>query len=393
MAPVAAAYPFIEVRIDTAALAPVAQRAPGVIAVVGKTPAGADGGTAAVNKPQVVDTLDQAALLFAKVNQDGSVAGTPLYDSMRSAMLQDPKPSKMYGVRVDGDNYAAALSALEAADDVTFVSLAGEVGVGSAAAGGNPATNLMALKEHVENMSAQGQRRLGVAMVNPSTPKSNTYVNDVSNAVAPLKSDSSRMVIVASRGASTDAATAAMSAMAGYEPHISMVLKRVRGISIPVEAQYSPSEIKGLSEAEINPIIDPALIVGESLHFAEGRCFTTNADLLYIDIVRTLDDIEFQLKAGLIGQVGDARITRAGMTRVKTRVEGILGPLKRRNVIADYSVDIPILNIFGVPESTWTPADTNIVNTARANRIVDMLVTVTYGPAVHRLKVTLAPKF
>jgi hypothetical protein len=30
---------------------------------------------------------------------------------------------------------------------------------------------------------------------------------------------------------------------------------------------------------------------------------------------------------------------------------------------------------------------------ARANRTVDMFVSVTYGPAVHRLKVTLAPKF
>jgi hypothetical protein len=33
------------------------------------------------------------------------------------------------------------------------------------------------------------------------------------------------------------------------------------------------------------------------------------------------------------------------------------------------------------------------VQTARANRIVELTVTVTYGPAVHRLKVTLAPKF
>ena len=55
---------------------------------------------------------------------------------------------------------------------------------------------------------------------------------------------------------------------------------------MPVASQYSPSEIMSLSDANIIPIIDPALIVGESVHFAEGRCFTTDASLLYIDIVR-----------------------------------------------------------------------------------------------------------
>ena len=388
----AAAFPFIEVRIDTSGLVPVAQRAPGVIAVVGKTPAGPDGGTAAPNTPFAVDTLDQAADLFAKKNA-GVVAETTLFSSLRTAMLQDPKPSKIFGVRVDADNYAAALSSLEAVDDVTFVGLANESAVGAAAAGNNPATNLMALKAHVETMSAQGQKRLGVAMVDPSTAKSSTYVADVLAAIDGLKSDSARMVMVASRGATTDAATAAMAAMAGFEPHISLVLKQIRDVKMPLEKQYSPTEIKGLSEAGVNPIIDPALIVGEGLHFAEGRTFSTDPSLAYIDIVRVLDDIDFRLKAGLIGSVGDARITKAGMTQVKTQIDGILGPLRRRAVIADFAVDIPVLNILSVPESAWTPTDTNIVKTARENRTVDVFVSVTYGPAVHRLKVILAPKF
>ena len=42
-----------------------------------------------------------------------------------------------------------------------------------------------------------------------------------------------------------------------------------------------------------------------------------------------LDDIDFRLKAGLIGSVGDARITKAGLTLVANRIDGILGPLKR----------------------------------------------------------------
>ncbi|MBS0174568.1 MAG: hypothetical protein JSR64_11075 [Nitrospira sp.] len=391
MAAVAAAFPFIEVKIDTSGLTPIATRSPGVIAIVGKTPDGADGGSAALNEPQVIDTLDQAANLFAR-KVAGVVTETTLYKSLKTAMLQDPKPSKIYGVRIK-DNYAAGLAALEGLDDVTFVSLAAESDIGVVAAGTNPPTNLTALKAHVENMSAQGNKRIGVAMVSPATAKSDNYVSDVATALAPLKSDSSRMVIIAARGASIDAATAAMAAIAGFEPHISTVLKRVRDVTLPLLSQYGPSEIKGLSEAGIIPLIDPAMIVGEGLHMAEGRTFTTDASLLFIDTVRTLDDIDFRLKAGLIGQIGDARITKSGMTSVKIQVEAILGPLLRRNVIAGFTVDIPVLNVLNLPESTWSATDRAIVVDARSNRIVDLLVTVTYGPAVHRLKVTLAPKF
>src|SRR5688572_5241369 len=258
----AVAFPFIEVHIDTSALAPIAQRAPGVIAIVGKTPDGADGGTAAVNTPLTIDELDQAAELFAKVNPDSTIAETELFRSIRLALLQDPRPSKIYGVRVQGDNYAAALSSLEAADDVTFVALANEVNVGAAATATTAATNLMALKNHVEEMSAEGQKRLGVAMVNPGIAKSPTYVADVAAAVQALKNDSSRMVLVAARGATGDMASAAMAAMAGFPPQVSMVLKRIRGLAIPVESQYGPSEIKGLAEQNIDAIIDPALIPG-----------------------------------------------------------------------------------------------------------------------------------
>ena len=117
---------------------------------------------------------------------------TPIAPSRHAA---GPKACEDYGVKVAGDSYAAALASLEAADDVTFVALANEVNVGTSAAAENPATNLMALKEHVESMSAQGQKRLGVAMVNPATPKAPAYVPTVATAVAPLKSDASRMVI------------------------------------------------------------------------------------------------------------------------------------------------------------------------------------------------------
>lgn len=388
MASVRAAYPFIEVFIDTSQLTPVAQRAPGVIAIVGAT---GGAGTAPVNVPLVVDTQADAATLFADVTA-GTVTPNPLYESLRLALLQDPRPSKIYGVKLTGTNFDAGLAALDAADDVTFVSLANVT----------DKADLSKLKAHAENMSAAGQKRIAVMMVDPAIAKSPSYAASVHTALtnAPtLKSSVSRVLMVAARGAKNDAGTpadtasAAMAAVAGHAPSTSIVLKRLRGVSIATADQYGPSEIKALSEFGIVPIIQPALIVGGGFFFAEGRLFTTDASLLFVDLLRTLDDIDFRLKAGLVGSVGDARITKPGLVGLKTRVDGIMGPLKRAATIDDYSIDIPALNILSIPESSWTATERSLVTTARANRSIDVFVSVTYGPAVHVLLVTLLPRF
>jgi hypothetical protein len=388
MATVAAAYPFVSVSIDTSALQPVAQRSPGVIAVVGASTSG----NAAADAPTPVESAASVEAAFG--------ANTRLSASLRLALLQDPRPSKIYGVKVGGTGSTAdvqsALDALSAVDDVGFVSLAGTTDVAA----------LLPLKQHVEQSSAAGHKRIGVAMVDPAKAKSPTYVKEVVDGLHPtsgggpdLVSTVSRMVVVAARGAVTDegatadVATAAMAAMAGLAPSTSIVLKRVRGFSVPAPSQFTATEIKGLSEANINPIIQPALLVGGGLVFGEGRCLTSDASLLYVDIVRTLDDIDFRLKAGLLGLVGDARVTRAGLTTVKTAVEGILGPLKRAATIDDFTVRIPVLDILALPDSARTATETAIVTTARANRAVDLLVSVIYGPAVHTLLVVLQPKF
>jgi hypothetical protein len=386
-ATVAAAFPFIDVAIDTSQLTPVAQRSPGVVAIVGST--GGDG-TAPSKVPIVVNTLDDAAQ-FSKVTA-GVAKPNPLYNALLIALLQDPRPAKIYGVKIDATDFDGGLAALDAADDVTLVSLAGVTDLAT----------LVKLKTHAETNSASGQKRIAVAMVDPALAKTPTYAADLNTAftgTTNMKSSTSRVLVVAARGAVADSgqpadvAAAAMAAIAGYAPNVSVVLKRVRGLSIPVAAQYTPAEIKALSEFGFVPVIQPAMIVGGGFFFAEGRLFTSDANLLYVDTVRTLDDIDFRLKAGLIGAIGDARITKAGLTSIKTRVDGILGPLKRGAVIDDYSVDIPVLNVLSVPETTWTAAERQLVVDARANRIVDMFVSVTYGPAVHRLRVTLQPKF
>jgi hypothetical protein len=380
------AYPFIDVTIVPPP-APIAQRAPGVVAIVGNS----DKGAASANIPVEIDTLDDAVTQFASTNADGSVKPTPLYSSIAAAFLQSPQPAKIYGVKVTGSAYAGGLAALEGVTDVTFVSLANDALVGDPTA--TPPTGLHALKHHVETMSGQGLPRIGVGMVDPGIAKSATYATDVVNGLTQphtLVSDVSRMVIVAARGADGDMATAAMAAIAGLAPQTSVVLKPVVGVDIPKEQRYSPSEIIALSDANIIPIIHPALITGDSLHFAEGRLFTSDASLLYIDTVRVIDDVSFQLQAGLIGMIGNARITKAGLTLLKTQFQAILDPIKGSAEIDDYDVNIPLLAILQTPSSSWTAAEAQQVETARQTRLVDAYTTIKTGPAFSQIRLTLA---
>jgi hypothetical protein len=378
------AFPFIEVQIDTTRLRPVAQRSPGVIAVVGTGTKGDE------NVPTEISTSDDAS---------GFGATSTLRASLELAMAQNPKPSKIYGVRAStnaaGDpDYATALDSLAGADDVTFVALASEPNPGNAGA------KLLALLAHVENTSKEGNKRIGFAEVDPATAKSASYVADTVTKYDPIKSTVSRMVLVAARGAKdtstgndADVATAAMAALAGYQPQISPVLKPIRGLRIATQDKYTPSEIKGLSTANIIPIIDPALIPGDGLFFGEARTFTSDTDLLYVDVVRTLDQVEFALKAGLIGSVGDARITKAGMMSVQLQTEAILGVMARNEMIAGFRVQIPVLDVLSIPEATRTPPEKEIVRQARQTRSVEMTVQIEYGPAVHYLLVHLAAGF
>ena len=322
------AYPYVSVTIDTRALVPAAQRNPSVVAVVGNA---ASGVTTPAATP--VEVTDHASVMS---NFASGTTANALTRSLDLVLAQDPRPSKVYGVRTGSDDaYAEALAGLEAADDVTFVALAGETTVGTATSGATAATGLMALKEHVENASAAGSKRIAVAMIDPAITRSATYITDVLTSAEPLRSGSGRMVLVAARGATldptsatadADAAVAVMGTIAGYPPGTSVVLKQVRGFTTPVTSQYTPAEISGLAEEGVIPLVDPALIPGSGLYLGDGGLFSSDAARNYVDLLTLLDQLEFALRAGLIGTVGDTLITKSGLTAIRVRIEGIVGP-------------------------------------------------------------------
>lgn len=390
----ASPFPHIVVKTNLEGLTSPVRRAPGVVAVVGTTPDDDTGGVAPVGVPQRIETIEDAETAFAGGDP---VQSNGLVEALRLVFRQDPRPSKIYGVRAANDDFAAALSGLEAADDVTFVALAGVTDVGSARDGATAPTGLNALKDHVETMSDGGQARVGVAMVDPAIEKSPSYVADVvaTLTAAPnsLRSDGGRMILVAARGARQDAAVAAMAAIAGHAPHVSRILKPVRGLQMPLEQQYSPGEIKSLGEEGINAIIDPTLIAGDSLHFADNRTFTGTNQLQQMDVVFVIDQITALLRNRLIGEIGNRRTTIQGTTRLAAQIDRVLSPLRRGGVIDGYAIDIPLANALALPASTRGPADTAVIEAARQTRTAQVNVSVLYGPAIHLLTIDLAPSF
>lgn len=387
-------FPYIKLDLDLSNLAPRAQRADGNIAIVGNS---GGFGTAAANVPVMIGSSQEARTLLANVNPvTGAVSNSgPLFDSVMTALIQDPGPSRIYAVPTGDDgagapDYAAALASLATAP-VQFVGLAAETDPDAIAV----------LGDHIESVSADGKRRMGVAMVDPATltPDNPTLGADIAAAYNDALSPTGRMILMAARIETTasgapvvDLGAAAMSATAGYAPHISILLKQIRGISIPLQDQFTGSEIASLDEAFVIPVIDPELIVGPGLHFGGARTFTSDPARMYPDVVRVVDKIEFDLKSGLIGSIGNSRIDRLGLQSLQGRITGILEPLQTARIIDDFSVSIPLKAILEADEASRTPGQTNTVSTARTTRVVEVMLSVTYAGSIHFLALNLALK-
>ncbi|TMV00051.1 hypothetical protein [Streptomyces sp. DASNCL29] len=374
---------------------PLARRAVGNVAIIGST---SGFGSAKPNVPLQIGSEAEARQHFATL-QDGAVADEgrsagPLYHAVRTALLQNPGPSRVYAIPTadvaEAPGYGAALT-VAAALPVQLVCLAGEVG---------PAP-LELLKDHVDEVSAMGSARMGVAMVDPelAVPENKTFAQAANDAYTNLKTASSRMILVAARVAAgphgepaSDVAAAVTGAIAGFPPHTSVLMKQIREVRIPLEKQFSGTEIKDLAEAFIIPVIDPELIPGEGLFLGSGRCYTTDPQRLYVDVIRVLDHIEFVLKAGLIGSIGDTRIDRLGMQALRSRVNGLLSPLLGAGIITDYTIDIPLLPILEAEEAQRSPGQETVLGDARTERRVEVLLSVTYAGAIHFLDVKLALK-
>jgi len=296
-----------------------------------------------------------------------------LGDSILTAFSQSPGPSKIWAIPVEDTEQGVEDGLLVAAKLPVQIVVLADTPLTSAA--GKSAVE--ALAQHCNNVSnngPDGMERIGVAMLGSG---------ETSTALVSSGMASNRMVMVAHH-ASDDAAAAVAGAIAGQEPHISMLLKP---INVDMDTTFSDSEIDAFNTAGINWLTQTPLIPGAGFYLGEG--YTLGRDQRYIDIVRTIDEISFDLKAALISSIGVLRVTRAGLRALAAEMSAVLQPLQDSGVIDSYLVFFPLLSLLDKDPSKLADVELQQIHNAQASRTVNSIATVEYAGAIHRLNITL----
>lgn len=379
---------YIRVKPIANLFAP-AVRAFGNVAVVGRAddPPAAD--------PPVVPLDVDSPVVFTDPADALRRAPGELGSAIDKAFAQSPGPTLVYGVRVDSanPNWETALAALSVIDVQIVTIAATPLDATTRAATG--AIGLLAA--HVTTVSesgGDGKERIGVAMLTKGSadPEILTKESDDPEIVVGALAHE-RMVYIAHKSGE-DAAAAVAGTIAGYEPHISLLLKQVNISSAP----FTPAEIESINGSEteksgpagrgVNWLVDPALIPGQAVYL--GEAYTGNpGGKKYIDIVRCIDNVSFLLKAQLIKSIGNLRISRSGLRALTAQMEAVLDPLVAGEVIDRYDIVIPLLVMLDKDPSALTPSEDEQIKNARAQRVVEVLAVVDYAGAIHRLSITL----
>jgi hypothetical protein len=302
---------------------------------------------------------------------------TDLAAAIAIAFRQTPPPTRIWGVQVDAGtpDWDAALAAV-ATLNVQIVALANSpLNQANATLIGKLATHVAT----VSNTGGDGKERIGVAMLDPALTAADAAALNTGN----VKNE--RMVLIAHTSAE-DAGAAAAGVIAGYEPQISILLKPIK---INMTRLFSDADIDTFDGAFINWVTSPVLIPGQSLFLGEGYTADPSQNKKYVDIVRTIDDINFRIKAELIQAIGNFRISRSGLRGLVTLVQAVLSPQVAADVIEDFSIYIPLLVLLDKDPASLSAAELAEIQNAQASRAIDMVVTVVYAGAIQRLHIDL----
>jgi hypothetical protein len=354
-----------------------ATRAYGDLAIVGNVDATATGPLKTpvpITNPDSVSDKSHAAGANLAVDDVAWFKGD-LGTSVRLALSQNPGPTTVWAVAIDPADGANGLSlalAQVAKLDVQIVCVANTPLTSAAGK-----ANIELLAAHVNTVSStggDGKERIGIAMLGQG-------ITDTTLVSATMSI--SRMVMVAHHSVE-DAAAAVAGVIGGQEPQNSLLLKQVQ---VDMDTLFSDSEIDAFNTARINWLTDPTLIPGKGLYMGEG--YTLGADQPYIDIVRVIDDISFNLKAQLIRSIGNLRISRSGLRSLESQMAAVLQDYKEREVIDQYDILLPILVLLDKDPATLNDTELQQIQNARVARAVAAIVSVNYAGAIHRLNITL----
>ncbi|WP_284744931.1 hypothetical protein [Amycolatopsis sp. RTGN1] len=369
---------YISVKAQVNLFAP-AVRAFGDVAIVGRF-------TLPTTNPPPDPLVAGVPVAFTDPNEARRRAPGELGEAIALAFGQTPGPTLVYGVAVNSatPDFAAALRAV-AGLNVQLVMLANTPVTAAATTTGGPLALLVDHVVSVSNTGGDGQERMGVAMLT----KGSTTVADVPKALA-----NERMVYIAHQS-DQDVAAAVTGVIAGYEPHVSLLLKpvRVNNVSFTaaqIELINGPENLDagGPAGRGVNWLTSPSLIPGQGVFLGEG--YTGDpAGKKFIDIVRTVDDVSFRLKAQLIKSVGNLRISRSGLRGLVAQLEAVLGPLVSAEVLDDFELIVPLLVLLDKDPATLTADELNRIHTANVQRLVQVLAAVRYAGAMHRISIVM----
>lgn len=371
---------YITVSAETNMFKP-ATRSYGDIAIIGNVAATATGPALAA----IPVTNPNAVSDDSNPDGDGLPIDDPLWfkgdlgDSVNMLFKQSPGPSKVYAVRAnfsvedDLDDALIEVGKL----NVQLVTLA-NTPLGAEGESDLNVDQIKALSGHVQTVSdtgGDGKERIGVAMLGKGFDDINAIPSDIAH---------DRMVMVAHKS-DEDAAAAYTGTIAGYEPHISVLLKPV---TIDMPDMFTDSQIEPLDSVGVNWLTRPDVMPGLGIY--AGEAYTLGAATKpYIDIVRTIDDVSFRLKARLIIAIGKLRVSRAGLKDLASMMAGVLEPLRLREVIEAWDIYIPVAEMLDKDPNNLTDVELQMIANAQNTRTVEATITVDYAGAIHRLNIRL----
>ena len=309
-----------------------------------------------------------------------------LGDAVAYAFAQSPGPTQVTAVRVDSTtpDWAAGLTGLSTRD-VQIIAVAGSPLNSTTTASGGAVDALVDHVVGVSNTGGDGKERIGVVMLDKGVTDPTVVTGSLANE---------RMVYVAHKS-DQDVAAAVAGTIAGYQPHISLLLKPVAGVDSGLFTGAEVDQLNGSETFNSGPagagviwLDDPPLIPGHGLYLGEG--YTGNpGGKKYIDVVRTLDNVSFLLKAQLIASIGNVRISRSGLRALRATMAAVLNPLVDQGVIENYDLTIPILALLDRDPNSLTAEELDQINNAQNQRVVEVLASIDYAGAIHRLAIDL----
>ncbi|GAB3918262.1 hypothetical protein GCM10011575_34880 [Microlunatus endophyticus] len=344
-------------------------------------------GTVTPPTPAPTDLVDVAIpVVFTDPGEAQRRAPGSLGDAVAYAFAQSPGPTQVTAVRVDSaaPDWPAGLITLSTRD-VQIVAVAGSPLNATSTATGGAVASLVDHVVGVSNTGGDGMERIGVVMLDKGVSDPTVVAGSLANE---------RMVYVAHKS-DQDVAAAVAGTIAGYQPHISMLLKPVAGVDSDLFTGAEIDQLNGSETFDSGPagsgvvwLDDPPLIPGHGLYLGEG--YTGNpGGKKYIDIVRTIDNVSFLLKAELIASIGNLRISRSGLRALRATMAAVLNPLVDQGVIEGYDLTIPILALLDRDPTSLTAEELDEINNAQSQRVVEVLASVDYAGAIHRLAIDL----